>query len=120
MATEYIINRQYYLGAWVHAFEAIFGWDIARVQEFCQRWENHLNTGDGMFYHENPMYYVAAEIVDHVEPPIIGARRNRLTREIQFAIENGDINLERNANFDWDSAAKRVELVLKRHNIPMR
>ena len=72
-----------------------------------------------MFYHENPMHYVAAEIVEHVVPPIIGPQRSRLVREIQFAIEDGDINLERNANFDWDAARKRVELVLRTRNIPM-
>ncbi len=61
--------RKEYLGTWIRALRAAFGWSPERVREWARQYEDGLNGVDSWFTTEWPAYYILPLLTpDRIQP----------------------------------------------------
>jgi hypothetical protein len=126
MYGELARNRPYYLAAWRPILMDWLGWSPRRFDRWVARWDVDLNdAGDGLFYHEDELYWILRLLVpDDLARRLIQQRTRGtcndldevLFQELHPAIMGGHREVNWGTpEYDWDAAKKRVEQVLAKY-----
>ena len=117
-------NRSQYVEVWRQILCGWLGWSSDRFGAWVARFDADLNDeGNPLFYHEDELYYVLAQLVprelsDRLIWQRTGERYNDLAElkwQLGEAITNYPIRPSwGRPEFDWAAARQRVEAVLER------
>ncbi len=106
-------NKPFYMAVWRRVLTDWLHWPDERIERWMRRYDEDLeDRGDGLFYHEEALWYVAPLLISDRLTQRLGSRESmRLEWRLQRVIGVGK-DVERNPAFDWDAARERVEAVL--------
>ncbi len=117
--------RERYVAVWRQILRGWLRWSAERFDDWIARFDADLNDkGNPLFYHEDELYYVVAQLVprDLGEQLMwVPSRRSysslgELLADLDEAIRGRPVMPEWGGpDFDWDAARQRVEAVLRGH-----
>lgn len=113
-------NKPFYIEVWRHVLAGWLRWPEERVRRWIMIHDDDLeDRGNGLFYHENALWYVARLLIpEGLCQRLGGYDVERVAWRLEAAIGVGT-QVERNPAFDWDAARQRVEAVLREYDEPL-
>src|SRR5258708_16376850 len=119
MTVDAINNEEgrHYGRTWIVAFEVILDWPEHRTLEWADKWLHRLNEPDSLFYNNPPIYYIISLIIpDRLRQRLPSYEVEHLREQLLGAIQQNDSFCDRNPNFNWELARKRIEVILSEYD----
>lgn len=57
------LTKEWYLQDWTKCLGGLLGWPVDQALLWAKQWECYLDDGNGLFYHEAPMYYMTRMLI---------------------------------------------------------
>ena len=98
-------NKASYMNAWKRFTQNMLGWSDGQLTQWVKKWEPFIDSGDGLFYHETPLYYVIPLLLPPNTLTKLGRPRySRLFECLEWAIRGEGADYESDADYDWAAA----------------
>ena len=102
-----------YFRFWRAGLQALLGWSDEHVFEWVAEWGWRLNNESDSLFNDTPAYIVAPLLIpEELKARLSSEDYLRLVKKIRDALNKPDTFPEEQLDYDWGSAAKRVQSVL--------
>lgn len=107
---------------WIDFFRFFFGWRDEEIAQWAKPYEADLLNEDSLIHHDSLLKHVVGLLIPNAilaDEAWSGADKVLLCSRLGRAIAGEGTTQDPNANFDWESASDRVNLVLSEYGVSL-